>query len=267
MPFNCMHCTARVATAFRGLFCAMLSGIISVMLSAVFTHNSFAQTTNKQSSFELMSPATQAIQLDDAQNPAMLWVKAGERAWASCTQCHGKAQESMRGVAAKFPRLVDQSLLDLRQQINRCRVKRLGLAALGSSSEAMLQMTAFIGLQSKGLAITPSTDRLTEAAAKRGEIIFNQRMGQLDLSCAQCHDARSGLRLGASVIVQGHPTGYPQYRFEWQTLGSLARRMRGCMVGVRAAPFEADALEWLDLEAFLMRRAAGMIFETPAVRP
>ena len=214
-----------------------------------------------------MSKSTQNMQLDDSQNPGMLWVKGGETAWSACVHCHGKAQDSMRGVAAKFPRVVDKNLTNLSKQINRCLVDRLKQPLLATESEAMLQMAAFIGLQSRGLPIKPDDDPVTQAASKRGAFIYNQRMGQLDLSCAQCHNARVGMRLGASLIPEGHPNGYPQYRLEWQTVGSLARRMRNCMIGVRAEPFKIDATEWLELESFLMYRASGMIIETPAVRP
>ena len=37
----------------------------------------------------------------------------------------------------------------------------------------------------------------------------------------------AGQKLAAVTIPQGHPTGYPIYRLEWQTLGSLKRRLRG----------------------------------------
>ena len=69
------------------------------------------------------------------------------------------------------------------------------------------------------------------------------------------------------MIPQGHPTGYPVYRLEWQSLGSLQRRLRGCMTGVRAEPFAYGADELVALELFLMERAAGMTVETPAVPP
>ena len=69
------------------------------------------------------------------------------------------------------------------------------------------------------------------------------------------------------MIPQAHPTGYPIYRLEWQGLGSLQRRLRGCMSGVRAEPFAFDAPELVALELYLMQRAAGMLLETPAVRP
>jgi len=69
------------------------------------------------------------------------------------------------------------------------------------------------------------------------------------------------------VIPQAHPTGYPIYRLEWQALGSLQRRLRACISGVRAEPYDYEAGELVDLELFLMWRARGMTIETPAVRP
>ena len=50
-------------------------------------------------------------------------------------------------------------------------------------------------------------------------------------------------------------------------MGSLQRRLRNCMTGVRAEPYAYGAEELIELEAYLMQRAAGMPLETPAVRP
>ena len=69
------------------------------------------------------------------------------------------------------------------------------------------------------------------------------------------------------MIPQAHPTGYPLYRLEWQSLGSLRRRLRNCLVGMRAEPYPDDAPEIVDLELYLARRALGLVMETPAVRP
>jgi sulfur-oxidizing protein SoxA len=69
------------------------------------------------------------------------------------------------------------------------------------------------------------------------------------------------------LIPEGHPTGYPIYRLEWQTVGSLQRRLRNCMTGVRAEPYALGSKELTQLELFLMWRARGMPLETPGVRP
>jgi L-cysteine S-thiosulfotransferase len=62
-------------------------------------------------------------------------------------------------------------------------------------------------------------------------------------------------------------TGYPLYRLEWQGMGSLQRRMRNCMIGMRAEPFDYGASELVDLELFMRWRSRGLTLETPAVRP
>jgi sulfur-oxidizing protein SoxA len=89
----------------------------------------------------------------------------------------------------------------------------------------------------------------------------------LNLSCAQCHDDNWGRHLAGAPIPQAHPTGYPIYRLEWQSIGSLRRRLRSCMVGMRVEPYREDAPEIVDLELYLVWRANGMPVETPAVRP
>jgi len=50
-------------------------------------------------------------------------------------------------------------------------------------------------------------------------------------------------------------------------VGSLQRRLRNCMTGVRAEPYEYGAPDAVALELYLMERARGMTIETPAVRP
>jgi hypothetical protein len=70
-----------------------------------------------------------------------------------------------------------------------------------------------------------------------------------------------------AATPQGQATGYPIYRLEWQAPGSLARRIRNCMTGVRAEPLVAGSVEMVELELHLASRAMGMAVETPAVRP
>ena len=121
--------------------------------------------------------------------------------------------------------------------------------------------------QSRGLPIAPPEDPRLAPARVLGRQLWQQPLGQLQLSCAQCHDQQAGRRLAGSTIPQAHATGYPLYRLEWQALGTLQRRLRGCMGGVRAEPFAYGADEWTALELHLMQRAAGLPLETPAVRP
>ena len=231
----------------------------------------------RRSGFEFMSPALRSMQSDETANPGMLWVKDGEALWTrksgsrdvSCASCHGEALQSMRGVAAKYPAFDEATAgpLDLAGRINACRVRHQAAPPLKADDDALLALEAFVAYQSRGLPIAPPNDARLDPYRARGEAIYRRRMGQLELSCAQCHDANAGQRLAGSVIPQAHPTGYPIYRLEWQTLGSLTRRVRGCMSGVRAEPFEDGAPELIELELYLKQRATGMPVETPGVRP
>jgi sulfur-oxidizing protein SoxA len=148
----------------------------------------------------------------------------------ACSSCHGDAEITMKGIAARFPRYSSGKLMNLEMRINTCRT-------------------------------------LHQADLQSGAKQFHQRIGQINVSCAQCHDARWGQKLAGVTIPQAHPTGYPIYRLEWQSVGSLQRRLRNCMTAVRAEPHDYGSPELLRLELYLAWRARGMPMETPAVRP
>jgi len=231
----------------------------------------------RRSGFEFMSRESQALQQDDTSNPGMLWVAEGEALWnaktgasgRSCADCHGDAAVSMKGVAARYPvYFAEQSRpLDLQGRINVCRETNQKATPLPYESRELLALAAFIGKQSRGMPITTGDDQRLEPFRALGQELYERRQGQLNFSCANCHDGHWGHKLASSVIPQSHPTGYPLYRLEWQGVGSLQRRFRNCMVGVRAEPYPFGAPEYVNLELFLMTRAKGMSLETPAIRP
>jgi sulfur-oxidizing protein SoxA len=231
----------------------------------------------RRSGFDMVAPETRAMQADDTSNPGILWVADGARLWdeppgaagLACAGCHGAAGASMRGVATRYPALdaASRRPVDLAGRINLCRTGEQGAAALPREGDDLLALTAFVAHQSRGLPIAPPADPELEPFRAAGEALYKRRLGQLALSCADCHDRLAGARLGGNVVPEAHPTGYPIYRLEWQTLGSLRRRLRNCMIGVRAEPFEPGSQALVELELFLMNRAAGMPLETPGVRP
>jgi sulfur-oxidizing protein SoxA len=231
----------------------------------------------RRSGFSFMTPDTKAIQNDDTANPGMLWVLDGESLWKSkagaagkaCADCHDDARASMKGVAARYPAF-DRELarpVNLEQRINLCRARNQQATPLPYESRDLLALTAFIAQQSRGVAITTNADLQLEPFIAKGRDLFMQRQGQLNLGCVNCHDDNWDKRLAGSAITQGHPTGYPLYRLEWQSLGSLQRRLRACITGIRALAYDYDAPELVELELYLMSRARGMPIETPAVRP
>lgn len=235
------------------------------------------RTDPRRSGADFMSASTQAMQRDDSQNPAMLWVADGEALWraspaagtTSCAGCHGDAKSAMRGVAARFPAFdaTANRVLDLGQRINQCRRGKQQQAPFAPDSAQLLALESYVALQSRGMPLAPPADPRLTAPTARGQRLFTQRIGQLNLSCAQCHDDNAGKRLGGSIIPQAHANAYPIYRLEWQTMGSLQRRLRNCISGVRAEAPPYDADELVELELYLASRAAGMPLESPGVRP
>jgi len=252
---------------------------VAALLAAAFAFPAFAAEippAERKSDYEFMGPQTRAMQDDDTANPGMLGVLDGEALWKardgaagkSCADCHGDARVSMKGVAARYPAF-DAALgrpIDLEERINQSRVEQQKAAPFRFESKELLGLTAYIALQSRGMPIDVSDERL-KPFIDAGREIFNRRQGQINLSCAQCHDDNWGQKLAGAPIPQGHPNGYPLYRLEWQTLGSLERRLRSCMTGVRAQAYDYGAPELVALELYLMSRARDMPIETPAVRP
>jgi sulfur-oxidizing protein SoxA len=233
--------------------------------------------SERRSGYSFMKPDTKAMQDEDTANPGMLWVLDGEALWKrklgaadkACADCHGDARTSMKGVAARYPAFDKASgrPVNLEQRINSCRSSHQQATPLPFESRELLALTAFVARQSLGMGIEAGTDPQLAPFIAKGRAFYEQRQGQLNLACANCHNDNWDKRLAGSAITQGHPTGYPLYRLEWQSLGSLQRRLRACLTGIRAQPYDYGAPELVELELYLMSRARGMPMEAPAVRP
>ena len=250
---------------------------IAVVLSALSLSAAEIPQGERRSGFSFMAPETQAMQNDDTANPGMLWVNDGKKQWdrkvgavrQACADCHGDARTSMKGVAARYPAFEKKlgAPVGLEQRINLCRTRHQQVGPLAYETRDMLALTAFVARQSHGVAIETGADPQLEPFIAKGRALFMQRQGQLNLGCTNCHDDNGDKRLAGSAITQGHPTGYPLYRLEWQSIGSLQRRLRACMSGIRAQAYDYGSPEMVELETYLMSRARGMPIETPAVRP
>jgi sulfur-oxidizing protein SoxA len=234
-------------------------------------------SAERRSGYTFMTSDTKTMQDDDMSNPGMLSVLDGEALWnakagqadKSCADCHADAGASMKGVAARYPAF-DKALgrpVDLEQRINLCRRDHQQASPFSNESRELLALSAFIGKQSRGEPITTGDDAALAPFVARGHELFTQRQGQLNLACANCHDDNWDKRLAGSPVTQAQPNGYPEYRLEWQATGSLSRRIRSCMTGIRAQAFDVGSPEMVALELYLMSRARGMPMETPAVRP
>lgn len=216
------------------------------------------------------------LQNDEFANPGMLWASRGSTLWdqpagtggRSCAGCHGAASSSMKGVATRYPQIDAGSgtLINLEGRIQQCRDRRQNAAPLNYESEELLGLTAYIRMQSRGLPLNVNIDGPARAHFERGRNFHNRRVGQMNLSCANCHQDNWGRKLGSETISQGHGVSYPVYRLEWQAMGSLHRRFRSCMSGVRAEMLPQGSPEYLDLELYLAWRSGDLPIKAPGVR-
>lgn len=216
---------------------------------------------------------TRSLQGDEFANPGLLWVDRGKALFAepagrsgrACAGCHA---DGLRGAATRLPRYDAEvgGLVNLERAINRCRSERQQAEPLDWESETLLSLTAFVAAQSRGLPYDVDITGPARAHWEAGRRYFYTRLGQLNLACHHCHERNVGNRLRGDTISQGQPGGYPAYRFEWQSLGSLHRRLQFCNAGVRAEPLRGGDPTYLDLELYLAWRAGGLPLEAPAVR-
>ncbi|MEM7328494.1 MAG: sulfur oxidation c-type cytochrome SoxA [Pseudomonadota bacterium] len=225
-----------------------------------------------QSGYVFLTAETQALQDDAFANPGLLWVDRGdalfhasEDASRACVSCH---QDGLQGAATRYPAIDKQSgkLLNLEGRINKCRTQHQSLAPLAYETDDLLALSAYISEQSKGLPLAVDVSGAAAQAYAQGENYFLTRRGQFNLSCQQCHTDNWGKQLRGDTISQGHGNGFPAYRLEWQTLGSLQRRLRDCDTGVRAEPLPYGDETYIALELYLAARAQGLELESPAVR-
>ncbi|MFN4016170.1 MAG: sulfur oxidation c-type cytochrome SoxA [Reyranella sp.] len=258
----------------------MTGRLLALGLALVFVASYAAAQVGadkRRSGYLDMGEALQRMQDDDTANPGMLYVQLGGQLWnravgaadKSCADCHGAASASMKGVATRYPAIPQGGArpVDLEGRINLCRTEHQNAEPLPPEKRDLLALAVYVAHQSRDLQIAPPYDPRLDVFRREGAEIYRRRQGQLNLSCAICHDDNAGKKLAGIVIPEAHPTGYPIYRLEWQALGSLKRRLRNCLVGIRAEAWPLDAPEYTALELYLMERAKGMKLETPAVRP
>lgn len=228
------------------------------------------------SGYAFQSTDTQALQDDPFRNPGMLWVDRGRQLWAtppsagreSCASCHDAAKGPVRTAALRYPAVdrESQKLFNLEARINACRTRHQSAAPLRYESEDLLALAAYLGHLAQGQPVQIEIDTANRQHFEAGRAYFYTRRGQMNLACYHCHELYPGQMLRGDRLSEGHTNGYPTYRLEWQTLGSLHRRLRFCDAGVRAEPLDAGAPGYVELELYLAWRGNGLARETPAVR-
>lgn len=218
---------------------------------------------------------TRALQKDDFDNPAMVFVDRGLDRWnkvegtaeKSCASCH-EGPESMTGLRAVLPRVDEKSgkLMLMENYINECRTERMGAEAWKITSDPMKDVMALISMQSRGLPVNVAIDGPAAPFWEQGKEIYYTRYGQLEMSCANCHEDNYGHMIRADHLSQGQANGFPLYRLKDAGMVTAQQRFKGCVRDTRAETFSPGSDAFKALELYVASRGNGLSVEGVAVR-
>jgi sulfur-oxidizing protein SoxA len=261
---------------------AFACGAVAIVVSLASSVSSQTGATashvsgTEKSGYVYAEPQTRAMQDDDFSNPGFLWVDKGKALFAtvegtagkSCASCHGADGAGLKGAAATYPKYVPAlgRVVDIEQRIDDERISKMGAPALVWESDGLLALTAFVKLQSRGVRVNVATGGGAHATWLAGKTFYETRRGQLDMSCAQCHEQNNDRKLRTETLSQGQTNDFPVYRLSWQTLGSVQRRFRECNEQIRAEPLAYGSAEYVALELYVASRGQGLALEAPGVR-
>ncbi|WP_422024583.1 sulfur oxidation c-type cytochrome SoxA [Roseibium sp.] len=220
---------------------------------------------------------TRALEADSFQNPGMLYVERGEEIWntvdgaagKSCASCHGDDGEFLKGLGANYPKWdeANNRPINIELQINACREANMEAQPYKFDAADQKALTTYIKHQSLGMPVEVD---LTQGEMKswwdKGEELYYTRTGQLNLSCATCHEDYNGNYIRADHLSQGNVNGFPTYRLKQSSMVSLHNRFRGCIRDTRAEFPAAFSDDLMALEVYVTWRGSGLSVETPAVR-
>jgi sulfur-oxidizing protein SoxA len=216
---------------------------------------------------------TQALELDDFDNPGFVFIEQGEDLFAAvdgsegkaCADCHADVAE-FEGLKATLPRVEDGKLVAMEELVNECRTDRMGAEAWKWSGTQMTAMTGLISLQSRGMPVSVAIDGEAAPFWEEGKELYYTRVGQLDMSCSNCHEDNYGNMIRADHLSQGQINGFPTYRLKNAKLNSVHARFKGCMSNIRATPYKEGSDAFKALELYVASRGLGLSVESPSVR-
>ncbi|MEE9422007.1 MAG: sulfur oxidation c-type cytochrome SoxA [Gammaproteobacteria bacterium] len=187
------------------------------------------------------------------------------KTYASCFKNGGK------GIKQNYPYFDTASgkVKTLEQEINECR-KKNGEEALKWKKGKMADLSSYMAYTSRGnkTDIVIPSDPRAMAAYEKGKMGFYAKRGQLNMSCADCHQWNAGNRIRADILspALGHTSHFPVYRSKWGGLGTIHRRYGGCNKQVRAKPYKAQSDQYRNLEYFHTYMSNGLEQNGPGAR-
>ena len=127
-----------------------------------------------------------------------------------------------------------KELISLTKAVNDC-LRANGEKAWGTKKGPMAEFQAYWVNESKeaGKKFDIKINSKAEKEAyERGKEYYYSQRGYLKLSCATCHIQGSGQRVRNEVLspLLGQVTHFPVLRLKWTDIGTVERRLSGCVV-------------------------------------
>jgi sulfur-oxidizing protein SoxA len=163
-----------------------------------------------------------------------------------------------------------KEVVTLTQAINECLVGA-GEKKLNEKKGPMADIQAYFAAQTKE-AEKPVNIKIESADAaaayERGKEYYYSQRGYMKLSCANCHVQGAAQRVRNESLSQllGHTTHFPVYRLKWQGLGTLERRMEGCIKDQGQNPPKPSSKEMKELLYFMAYMSNEMPVDGPDIR-
>lgn len=169
-----------------------------------------------------------------------------------------------------------KEVVSLTNAINNC-VRANGEKEFDTKKGDMAKVQAYMAFKTteagKVVDITIPTKE-AEEAYERGKKEYYSQRGYINVSCASCHVQGTGQRVRNEYMspLLGATTHFPVFRMKYEAdapgdgLGTLERRMSGCVVDQGQKPAK-DESKWMkELLYFMAYMSNGMKIDGPDLR-
>lgn len=201
-------------------------------------------------------------------------VDAGEALW-NTTFANGKSFATCfetPEAASNYPYFDEarNQVVTLTQAVNECLTSN-GEKAWKTTKGKMADLQGFMANSLTEAEAVVDVKIASQAAAdayERGKEYYYSQKGYLKLNCAECHVQGAGKRVRNEKLSQllGQTTHFPVYRLKWKGLGTLERRMSGCVKDQGQVPPSNTSNEMKELLFFMSYMSNGMKFDGPDIR-
>ncbi|MGJ0314968.1 sulfur oxidation c-type cytochrome SoxA [Aliarcobacter cryaerophilus] len=163
-----------------------------------------------------------------------------------------------------------KELISLTKAVNDC-LRANGEKEWGTKKGPMAEFQAYWVNESKeaGKKFDIKINSKAEKEAyERGKEYYYSQRGYLKLSCATCHIQGSGQRVRNEVLspLLGQVTHFPVLRLKWTDIGTVERRLSGCVVDQGQVPPKDESQTMIELLYFLAYMSNDMPVDGPDVR-